>query len=72
MLTGEQSLDQRRRSVARFKTHPDCWVLLASTRVASEGLTLTEANRVIFVNRWWNPSTAWCGSARPSRSSFTT
>ena len=56
-LTGEQSLDQRRRSVAHFKTHPDCWVLLASTRVASEGLTLTEASRVIFVNRWWNPST---------------
>lgn len=57
MLTGEQPLDQRRRSVARFKTHPDCWVLLASTRVASEGLTLTEASQVIFVNRWWNPST---------------
>lgn len=57
MLTGEQPLDRRRRSVERFKTHPDCWVLLASTRVASEGLTLTEASRVIFVNRWWNPST---------------
>lgn len=56
-LTGSQSLDQRKRSVQRFKTHPDCWVLLASTRVASEGLTLTEANRVIFINRWWNPST---------------
>ena len=25
-------------------------------RVASEGLTLTEANHVLFVNRWWNPS----------------
>lgn len=57
MLTGEQSLDQRKRSVRRFKTQPDCWVLLASTRVASEGLTLTEANRVILLNRWWNPST---------------
>lgn len=57
MLTGEQSLDQRERSVARFKTDRDCWALLASTRVASEGLTLTEASRVIFVNRWWNPST---------------
>ena len=57
MLTGEQSLDQRKRSVHRFKTQPDCWVLLASTRVASEGLTLTEASRVILLNRWWNPST---------------
>ena len=25
-------------------------------RVASEGLTLVEANHVLFVNRWWNPS----------------
>ena len=57
MLTGEQSLDQRKQSIARFKTQPDCWALLASTRVASEGLTLTEANRVVFINRWWNPST---------------
>ena len=57
VLTGEQSLDQRKRSVERFKTQPDCRVLLASTRIASEGLTLTEASRVIFINRWWNPST---------------
>ena len=57
MLTGEQSLDQRKQAVHRFKTQPDCWVLLASTRVASEGLTLTEASRVILLNRWWNPST---------------
>lgn len=57
VLTGEQSLKERKRSVERFKRHPDCWALLASSRVASEGLTLTEANRVIFINRWWNPST---------------
>jgi len=57
MLTGEQTLDQRKKAVERFKTGTDCWVLLASSRVASEGLTLTEANRVIFINRWWNPST---------------
>ena len=31
-------------------------VLVASSRVAGEGLTLTEANHVIFFNRWWNPS----------------
>ena len=57
VLTGEQTLDERRRSIERFKNQSDCWALLASTRVASEGLTLTEANRVVFINRWWNPST---------------
>ena len=25
-------------------------------RVGSEGLTLTEATQVVFINRWWNPS----------------
>lgn len=31
-------------------------VLLASGKIGAEGLTLTEANHVIFINRWWNPS----------------
>ena len=31
-------------------------MLLASTRAVGEGLTLTEANHVIFFNEWWNPS----------------
>ena len=57
LLTGELSLDARRRMVRRFKTDPQCTVLLASLRVGGEGLTLTEANHVIFINRWWNPST---------------
>ena len=57
LLTGELSLNARRRVVNRFKTDPRCSVLLASLRVGGEGLTLTEANHVIFLNRWWNPST---------------
>jgi SNF2 family DNA or RNA helicase len=27
-----------------------------SARIAGEGLTITEANNVIFLNEWWNPS----------------
>ncbi len=57
LLTGEHSLQARNRTVQRFKSDPGCWTLLASLRVGGEGLTLTEANRVIFLNRWWNPST---------------
>ena len=57
MLTGEMDLTQRRGAVRRFKAQADCDVLLASMKVSSEGLTLTEANNVIFLNRWWNPST---------------
>ena len=55
-LTGEMSLEERENSLRKFKTTSECNILLASTRVASEGLTLTEANHVIFINRWWNPS----------------
>ena len=55
-ITGEMSLQERSQVLSKFKSDPDCCVLLASTRVASEGLTLTEANHVIFINQWWNPS----------------
>lgn len=57
LLTGQHSLLARTRAVQRFKSDPECWALLASLRVGGEGLTLTEARRVIFLNRWWNPST---------------
>lgn len=57
LLIGEQPLGDRQRVVARFKSDMRCSVLLASMRVGGEGLTLTEANHVIMINRWWNPST---------------
>ena len=55
-VTGKRSKAQRSEALSRFKTEDDKSVLLASMRVTSEGLTLTEAANVIFVNRWWNPS----------------
>lgn len=56
LLIGEQSLGERERAIARFKRDPECAALAASMRVGSEGLTLTEATQVVFINRWWNPS----------------
>lgn len=55
-LLGDMSLTSRDRAIKEFKSEPDCTALLASMRVASEGLTLTEASIVLFINRWWNPS----------------
>ena len=49
-------MDARRASVTDFKTNDQVHFLLASSRVGGEGLTLTEANHVIFFNEWWNPS----------------
>lgn len=56
LLTGEMSLSDRTAVLQSFKENIETKVLLASTRIASEGLTLTQANHVIFINRWWNPS----------------
>ena len=56
MLTGNMALLEREKAVERFKRDERRTVLLASSRIASEGLTLVEANHILFVNRWWNPS----------------
>ncbi|MYK60466.1 MAG: DEAD/DEAH box helicase [Chloroflexi bacterium] len=55
VLDGSMDLQERETAIREFKLG-DSVVLLASMRVASEGLTLVEANHVAFVNRWWNPS----------------
>lgn len=55
-LRGSQSVVERDETVQRFKRDNRIHVMLCSSRVAGEGLTLTEANHVIFLNEWWNPS----------------
>ena len=55
-LRGDQSAQERDSALALFQRDPKIPILLASTRVGGEGLNLIEANHVVFVNRWWNPS----------------
>ena len=54
LLTSEMDLVQRDMAIHNFKSKNV--TLLASAKIASEGLTLVEANHAIFINRWWNPS----------------
>jgi SNF2 family DNA or RNA helicase len=56
ILKGDQPIEVRKEVIDCFKKESEVVVLLASTKVAAEGLNLTEANNVIFVNKWWNPS----------------
>lgn len=56
MLVGELASEDRNRVVEEFKRDDSIAVLLCSSRVGGEGLTLTEANHVVFLNEWWNPS----------------
>lgn len=56
LLTGDMSLADRGSALDQFKSQKESVALLASSRIGGEGLTLTEANHVIFLNEWWNPS----------------
>lgn len=55
-IDGQMPIEERNAALKRFREDSSITALLASSRVASEGLTLTEANHAFFVNRWWNPS----------------
>ena len=55
-LSGSMSSQEREVSIGLFRKSNNVRALLCSLRVAGEGLTLTEANHVIFVNEWWNLS----------------
>jgi SNF2 family DNA or RNA helicase len=56
VFEGDLDLNERESLLDGFREFDRGGVLLASLRAAGEGLTLTEANHVLFLNRWWNPS----------------
>ena len=57
-ITFDGSLDKAQKEdvLSEFKSNPKCSVLLCSGKIGGEGLNLTEANHIIFINSWWNPS----------------
>ena len=56
VLTGKLTARDREHVLRKFRNDSDVVALLCSSRVGGEGLTLTEANHVLFINEWWNPS----------------
>ena len=56
LYTGKLSKEDREDVIKEFKASEKANVLLASIQLAGVGLTLVEANNVIFFNEWWNPS----------------
>jgi SNF2 family DNA or RNA helicase len=50
-IHGKMGMPARESSVTRFKTEPDCKLLIATPASAKEGLTLTVANNAIFYDR---------------------
>jgi SNF2 family DNA or RNA helicase len=54
--TGELSMAARESALHEWKTNPACRVFLGTVQVAGEGLTLTESNRVVFLDKYWTPA----------------
>lgn len=58
---------QRRAQIAAFNDRPQPGVLILSLRTGAFGLTLTKANHVIHLDRWWNPAVEAQASDRVHR-----
>lgn len=55
-LSGLTSASERARMVEDFQRPDGPPVFLASLRAGGTGLTLTAANHVVHLDRWWNPA----------------
>ena len=55
VITGETSIADRQREVERFQRDDSCTVFIGSIRAAGEGITLTAASTVVFVEMDWTP-----------------
>jgi SNF2 family DNA or RNA helicase len=57
IINGDVSGAARQARVDRFQVGPDEFdVMILSPRAGGVGLTLTHANHVIHLSRWWNPA----------------
>lgn len=67
LVTGETSIQARQAAVDRFQSDPGCKWFIGSTRACGEGITLTAANLVYFVEEDWAPSKISQAESRPHR-----
>ena len=67
VITGRTPSTRRSHIVEKFQTDVTIRILLCSTRATAEGLTLTAANHVVFLNEWWNPATNYQARDRVNR-----
>lgn len=56
VINGEVAGASRKARVDEFQNRPGFDVMLLSPRAGGVGLTLTAANHVIHLARWWNPA----------------
>ncbi len=56
VINGDVSTDKRQERVFQFQEGIGFDVMLLSPKAGGVGLTLTAANHVIHLSRWWNPA----------------
>jgi SNF2 family DNA or RNA helicase len=56
VINGDVPGDRRKRRVDEFQSRDGFDVMILSPRAGGVGLTLTAANHVIHLARWWNPA----------------
>jgi len=60
MITGDTPVDDRIPMAMEFNSNPDiklCMATIGPQSPGGEGLTLTGASNVVFLDRWWTPTT---------------
>lgn len=55
-IHGELSAKQRRAAIESFNKDAKPGLFILSLRTGAFGLTLTKANHVVHLDRWWNPA----------------
>jgi len=56
IISGEVSASKRQERVERFQGDDRFDVMILSPKAGGVGITLTKANHVIHLSRWWNPA----------------
>lgn len=67
MLTGEQTLGQRKKEIERFESESAVKTFLISMKAGGVGLNLTQADYVFILDPWWNPFVEQQAIARAHR-----
>lgn len=66
-ISGETSAQERQVNVETFQNNPDCRIIICNIIAAGEGITLTAASNVVFLEHAWNPGKEEQAEARIHR-----
>lgn len=66
-IVGEDSAQKRDVHIQRFQNDDDCNLIICSLQAAAEGITLTKASNVAFVQLGWTPADLIQATARIHR-----